>query len=77
MEKRKCSCCGYKTIDKEGLYEICEVCYWEDDPIQKDKPDSDNGANSVSLNQAKENFKKYGASEECYIENVRKPRERE
>lgn len=28
-----CPCCGYRTIKKRGYYEICPVCYWEDDGI--------------------------------------------
>ncbi len=26
-----CPCCGYKTLKERGQYEICSVCYWEDD----------------------------------------------
>ena len=26
-----CPCCGYLTLDERGGYEICPVCYWEDD----------------------------------------------
>lgn len=26
-----CPCCGYRTIKERGWYEICPVCYWEDD----------------------------------------------
>lgn len=26
-----CPCCGYRTIKERGCYEICAVCYWEDD----------------------------------------------
>ncbi|WP_208025565.1 CPCC family cysteine-rich protein [Niastella caeni] len=31
-----CPCCGYKTFKHEpnGSYDICLVCYWENDPIQ-------------------------------------------
>ena len=31
MEKYTCPCCGYKTLDDEHEYEICPICYWEDD----------------------------------------------
>lgn len=24
-------CCGYKTIQTRGDYEICPVCFWEDE----------------------------------------------
>ena len=39
-EKFACPCCGYKTFAEQpnGHYDICEVCFWEDDPIQFDDP---------------------------------------
>jgi hypothetical protein len=27
----ECFCCGYKTLTRRGEYEICPVCWWEDD----------------------------------------------
>ncbi len=31
-EKRyTCPCCGYKTLDEIGGYDICPYCKWEDD----------------------------------------------
>jgi hypothetical protein len=26
-----CPCCGYRTIEQAGEYDICPACYWEDD----------------------------------------------
>ncbi len=31
MEKYQCLCCGYKTLDSRGEFDICSVCFWEDD----------------------------------------------
>ncbi|MGJ8757408.1 CPCC family cysteine-rich protein [Acinetobacter sp. HC8-3S] len=72
-------CCGYLTRSEpsNGDYDICSVCFWEDDPVQSKDHDSTGGANVPSLNQPRENFKKYGAIEECFIKNVRKPRDEE
>lgn len=53
----ECPCCGKRTLDDEGHYDICSVCGWEDDPIQRDDPDYDGGANVMSLNQARKAFK--------------------
>ncbi len=52
--KYTCPCCGYKTIEEEppGTYEICNICYWEDDEVQFNDPDFEGGANEVSLRQA-------------------------
>jgi hypothetical protein len=57
MELYTCQCCGYKTL-KEGTrdsYEICKVCFWEDDFVQNEDPDYPDGANNVSLRQAQKN----------------------
>ncbi|EEX8828996.1 hypothetical protein DWH00_004983, partial [Escherichia coli] len=51
-----CPCCGNKTIDEPGCYEICPICGWEDDPVQSADPDFSGGANSPSLNEAKRAF---------------------
>lgn len=78
-KKYPCPCCGYLTLDEEpGNYDICPVCYWEDDPVQRREPDEPGGANGdISLNQAKRNYKKYGAVEKRFIKKVRKPKREE
>ena len=77
--KYKCPCCGYKTLDEEppGTFDTCPVCFWEDDELQYDNPYYKGGANRVSLNEAKENFKKYGVSELEFKKYVRSPLEDE
>ena len=85
MMKYQCKCCGYYTLNDEpldperfpGTFEICPVCYWEDDSLQFLDPDYEGEANKVSLNQAKENFKKYNASRKDVVCYVRKPRQDE
>ncbi len=81
MKKIKyiCPCCGYKTLEEEppGTFDTCPVCFWEDDFVQYDNPDYEGGANCVSLNQAKENFKKYEVSELRFKKYVRPPLEDE
>jgi hypothetical protein len=37
----------------EEEFDFCKVCGWQEDYIQKDKPNSDVGANPISLNEAK------------------------
>ncbi len=70
-----CPCCGYLTFDEAplGTFEICPVCYWEDDNVQSDDPYYDGGANGISLNDAKKNYRKYGAIKEGFVGKVRKP----
>ena len=70
-----CPCCGHLTYNHKpsGIYEICEVCYWEDDPKAYQDPSSPKNVNSVSLEQAQKNFKEFGACRRDMIGHVRKP----
>ena len=77
MIKIKCPCCGYYThlveSEYEPLFEICEVCFWQYDAVAHDKPDSMIGANSVTLNEARENYKLFGVSERRFLGKGRNP----
>jgi hypothetical protein len=75
MERFACPCCGHKTFSEppSGTYDICPVCFWEDDPVQLADPDYSGGANKVSLRQGQLNFRKYGACHEEAIKHVRHP----
>lgn len=67
-----CPCCGYYTLDDSpGSYQICEICFWEDDIEQYQNPTYRGGANKVSLKEAQENFEKYGYCEERVKKYVR------
>ena len=48
-----CPVCG-KTHVAE--YDICDVCGWENDPVQSQTPDFAGGANKMSLNQARKAY---------------------
>lgn len=56
-----------------GTYNICQVCFWEDDPIQFENPDYEGGANQVSLRQGQKNFQEFGACDVDATKMVRKP----
>lgn len=62
MVRYTCPCCGYKTI--EGGYDICRICNWEDDSVQRNDPDYRGGANTESLREAQKSFMKSGPSKE-------------
>ncbi len=74
-----CPCCGFKTLSERSGFDICPVCYWEDDG--QDDHDADvvrGGPNySLSLTQARENFREFGACEKKHIKNVRPPQPEE
>lgn len=70
-----CPCCGYATIFEPECYEICEICFWEDDG--QDDPEQNecfSGPNHVSLTEARRNFLVFGAAELKDISNVRHPK---
>jgi hypothetical protein len=67
-----CPCCGYLTFEEwPGSYEICRVCFWEDDPVQILDPWFEGGANKPSLIQAQANYAEFGAMERRFIKNVK------
>ena len=66
-EKRmyNCPCCGnptYPVPPKDDIGFICDICWWEYDTfIQSDDELSDQN-HGMTLNQAKDNYKKHGIS---------------
>ncbi|WP_448262693.1 CPCC family cysteine-rich protein [Microbacterium aurum] len=45
-----CPCCGHLTLGQPpGSYELCPVCFWEDDAVQLRWPTYPGGANRPSL----------------------------
>ena len=75
----RCPCCGFYTLPEraEGNYNICPVCFWEDDRLQQEDDDLEGGANKVSLKQARLNYREFGASDERFIDRVREATEEE
>ncbi|SUY47673.1 hydrolase [Clostridium putrefaciens] len=73
VERFTCPCCGYKTLDEQSSWDICPICYWEDDPLQFKDVDIKGGANTDSLRQAQKNFMEFGACERSMLRHVRKP----
>ncbi|WP_409997862.1 CPCC family cysteine-rich protein [Bradyrhizobium sp. SZCCHNS3002] len=59
----RCPCCRFLTLRERGGFEMCPVCYWEDDG--QDEHD------------ARRNFKDCGASDPAYRAHVRPPRDEE
>jgi len=71
----KCPCCGYYTLPEEspGSLEICHVCYWQDDSVGFAEPSRAVGSNAVSLEEARRNYRRYGACERRFADAVRAP----
>lgn len=68
-----CPCCGYLTLPTRTDWDLCPVCFWEDDPSQSADESSDNGANGVSLLEARANYRRLGAIDQAFVAKVRPP----
>ena len=65
----RCPCCGNYTLwERRYNYEICPVCFWEDDVVPVA-----GGANGISLREAQENYRKMRAMDAAFLDAVRKP----
>ena len=69
--KFTCQCCGYKSLSQQNNYEICKICFWEDDPSQSKFAKMSGGANNLSLIDAQQNYIKYKVSDSRYKDKVR------
>ena len=68
--KYPCPCCGNITLpvpQAEAIAYICHVCMWENDVFLKsdDEPSDEN--HGMTLREAKENYKKFGACAERFV----------
>ena len=74
-KKYKCPFCGHKTLNERGGYDLCPVCFWEDDGQDGHDEDIVRGGPNyhLSLTQARKNYKEYGACEKKHTKNVRPP----
>jgi hypothetical protein len=69
-----CPCCGHLSLSEPpGSYEICSICFWEDDNIQLRWPTWRGGASRPSLAESQANYARFGAMEERFRSNVRPP----
>ena len=74
-----CPCCKYKTLHARGDFEICKVCFWEDDGQDEHDAEVVRGGSFLllCLRLALCYFAAFGATEERFCEFVRPPRENE
>jgi Cysteine-rich CPCC len=46
-----CPCCGYKTLPDRGAYDLCPVCWWEDEGLEPWEYSEPNGQTLVEAQQ--------------------------
>ncbi|NML26817.1 CPCC family cysteine-rich protein [Zoogloea dura] len=67
----QCDCCDYFTIPKGNDYEICPVCFWEQDAFGVSEPDEASCANhGLTLHDGRKNFLMFGACAAKFKANV-------
>jgi len=66
----QCPCCDYYTLDSRGDYDICKVCFWEDDGGDVDELDRHSGPNHLSLRVGRSNFLLFGACDKAALLHV-------
>lgn len=72
--QQSCPCCGHLTLSERGGFEICPVCFWEDDGQDDIDAHVDRGGpNRGRLWHARANYLKFAACEERAKEHVRPP----
>ncbi|MGE6228456.1 CPCC family cysteine-rich protein [Paenibacillus chitinolyticus] len=67
-----CPCCEFKTLPVKGEYDICPVCFWEDDGATD--PAFYSSPNHMTLTQAQKNFSKFGAMSESALPHLDRDR---
>lgn len=77
--KYQCPCCEFYTLSEKDRwsYEICPVCWWEDDDLQLADIDLEGWANTPSLRQARINYATFWAVDKHSLSDVRPPYEDE
>ncbi len=54
--KNSCPVCGYLTLDERDSFDICSICFWEDDGIDDFEINNYSGPNYMTLKEGREIF---------------------
>ena len=67
-----CPCCGHLTFNQpHGSYDLCPVCFWEDDAYQLRYPELLGRANGITLVEAQQYYRELGACAPDFVNKVR------
>ena len=72
----RCPCCYCLTLTDRGGFDICQVCFWEDDGQDDHDVEAVRGGpnGDLSLAEARANYRRLGACDEGSIPHVRPAR---
>lgn len=51
--KNTCPNCGYLTLQERTAFEICSICFWEDDGLDDFEENEESGPNHMSLKEGR------------------------
>ena len=51
-----CPVCGYLTLDERDSFDICSICFWEDDGIDDFEVNNESESNHMTLKEGREIF---------------------
>ena len=73
VEPVRCPCCAYRTLQHRARFELCPVCWWEDDGQDDHDADEIHGApnGNLSLTEARANYLACGAVQPKFLRKVR------
>ena len=54
--KNSCQVCGYLTLDERDAFDICGICFWEDDGIDDFEENEESGPNHMTLKEGRTLF---------------------
>lgn len=54
-----CPCCGYPMLSERESYEICLLCWWEDEFEDDPHLDRVSGPNHITLREGRANFERH------------------
>ena len=66
----QCPCCVSFTLDARHDWDICPVCFWEDDVLETDPLNPSPSNHGLTLAEARANFRLIGACEPAMLEHV-------
>jgi hypothetical protein len=74
-----CPCCLYPTLPMRGGFQVCPICYWEDDGQDDQDAGRVRGGPNGHLNliEARANFAAFGACEKRFCDKIRVPTDEE
>jgi hypothetical protein len=67
--KFQCPCCLHFTLHERSSYEICPVCFWEDDGWLDE--DEESGPNHITMGEGRESYKAIGSCDPLMLKHCR------